>query len=87
MHLPWFILLFVLAAVMSSYVPWLRPVYPELARLGRLGLAVTLFLNGTWISRETIRAVGARPLIQGVLLWIVVASVSLWAIVEGWIHL
>ncbi|HEX3469952.1 MAG TPA: putative sulfate exporter family transporter [Silvibacterium sp.] len=84
---PWFILFFVLAAVMNSYVPWLRPVYPELARLGRVGLAVTLFLIGTGISRETIRDVGARPLIQGVLLWIVVGTVSLWAIVEGWIHL
>jgi len=84
---PWFILLFVLAAVMNSYVPWLHPVYPTLARLGRLGLAVTLFLIGTGINREMIRKVGTRPLIQGVLLWVVVGSVSLWAIVEGWIHL
>jgi uncharacterized integral membrane protein (TIGR00698 family) len=84
---PWFIGLFVLAAVMNSYVPWLSPVYPGLARLGKLGLAVTLFLIGTGINREMIRKVGARPLIQGVLLWIVVGSVSLWAIVEGWVHL
>ena len=86
-HWPWFIGLFVLAAVMNSYVPWLRPIYPTLAHLGRLGLAVTLFLIGTSINREMIRKVGARPLIQGVLLWVVVGSVSLWAIVEGWIHL
>ena len=84
---PWFIGLFVLAAVMNSYVAWLGPVYPGLARLGRLGLAVTLFLIGTGINREMIRKVGTRPLIQGALLWIVVGSVSLWAIVEGWIHL
>ncbi len=84
---PWFIGLFVLAAVMNSYVPWLGPVYPVLGRLGKLGLAVTLFLIGTGINREMIRKVGARPLIQGVLLWIVVGSISLWAIVEGWIHL
>ena len=84
---PWFIGLFVIAAVMNSYVPWLGPVYPAMARLGRLGLAVTLFLIGTGIKREMIRKVGARPLIQGVLLWVVVGSVSLWAIVEGWIHL
>jgi uncharacterized integral membrane protein (TIGR00698 family) len=86
-QLPWFILLFVLAAVMNSYVPWLGPVYPTLARLGRLGLAVTLFLIGTGINREMIRNVGARPLIQGALLWVVVGSISLWAIMEGWIHL
>jgi len=84
---PWFILLFVLAAVMNSYVPWLSPVYPAMARLGRLGLAVTLFLIGTGISRETLRTVGVGPLLQAVLLWIAVWSVSLWAIMEGWIHL
>ncbi len=84
---PWFIGLFVVAAVMNSYVSWLGPVYPVLARLGRLGLAVTLFLIGTGINRQMIRNVGARPLIQGVLLWVVVGSLSLWAIVEGWIHL
>jgi uncharacterized membrane protein YadS len=84
---PWFIVLFVAAAVMNSYVPWLGPVYPNLARLGRLGLAVTLFLIGTGINREMIRKVGTRPLIQGMLLWVVVGGISLWAIVEGWIHL
>jgi uncharacterized integral membrane protein (TIGR00698 family) len=86
-HWPWFILFFCLAAVMNSYVPWFKPAYPELARLGRLGLAVTLFLIGTGISRQTIKEVGARPMIQGVLLWLVVGSVSLLAIMKGWIHL
>ena len=86
-HLPWFILFFVLAAVMNSYVPALRAVYPELARLGRLGLAVTLFLIGTGISRQMIRRVGVRPMVQGILLWIVVGSVSLLSILKRWIHL
>jgi len=86
-HLPWFILFFILAAVMKSYVPELQFAYPRLHRLGELGLAVTLFLIGTGISRQTIRQVGARPMIQGVLLWIVIGSVSLMAIMKGWIHL
>jgi uncharacterized integral membrane protein (TIGR00698 family) len=85
--LPWFILFFVLAAVMNSYVPQLRFAYPELARLGRLGLAVTLFLIGTGITRETIRKVGVRPMLQGVFLWVVVGSASLFFILKGWIHL
>jgi uncharacterized integral membrane protein (TIGR00698 family) len=86
-HLPWFILFFLMAAVMNSYVPALHAAYPALARLGRLGLAVTLFLIGTGISRQTLKQVGPRPLVQGVVLWIVVASLSLWAIGRGWIHL
>ncbi|WP_252263719.1 YeiH family protein [Paracidobacterium acidisoli] len=86
-HLPWFILWFCLAAVANSYIPWFHAEYATLAKLGRLGLAVTLFLIGAGISRQTIREVGARPMIQGVLLWVVVGTVSLLAIAKGWIHL
>ena len=44
-------------------------------------------LIGTTISRQTLKTVGARPLIQGVLLWVVVGSLSLMLILKGWIHL
>jgi uncharacterized integral membrane protein (TIGR00698 family) len=86
-HLPWFILFFCLAAVANSVVQWLHPEYVQLARLGRLGLGVTLFLIGTSITRDSLRKVGARPLLQGVLLWIVVGTASLLLILKGWIHL
>lgn len=86
-HLPWFILLFCLAAVANSVVQWFHPEYVQLARLGRLGLGVTLFLIGTTLSRDSLRKVGARPLLQGVLLWIVVGTTSLLLILKGWIHL
>jgi uncharacterized integral membrane protein (TIGR00698 family) len=86
-QLPWFILFFCLAALANTLVQSLHPEYLELARLGRLGLGVTLFLIGSTLSRQTLRNVGARPLIQGVLLWIVVGSVSLMMILKGWIHL
>ena len=86
-QLPWFILFFCLAAVAASYLPLLHPEYTQLARLGRIGLGVTLFLIGTTISRQTLKDVGARPLVQGVLLWVVVGSVSLLMILKGWIHL
>jgi uncharacterized integral membrane protein (TIGR00698 family) len=86
-HLPWFILFFCLAAVFASYLPVLQPEYTQLARLGRLGLGVTLFLIGTSLSRQTLKEVGARPLVQGVLLWVVVGATSLLLIMKGWIHL
>ncbi|HTX40985.1 MAG TPA: putative sulfate exporter family transporter [Acidobacteriaceae bacterium] len=85
-HLPWFILFFCLAALLNSWIHWLHPEYVQLARLGRLGLGVTLFLIGTGITRQTLKDVGARPLIQGVLLWIVVGGTSLLLILKGWIH-
>jgi uncharacterized integral membrane protein (TIGR00698 family) len=86
-QLPWFILFFCLAAVAYTYVPAGQFLYPVLSRLGRVGLTVVLFLIGTGLSKETLRRVGARPFLQGVSLWAVVAVVSLMAIRAGWISL
>jgi uncharacterized integral membrane protein (TIGR00698 family) len=86
-HWPWFILFFCLASVANTYVSAFEPVYPALRRLGILGLTVTLFLIGTGISKQTLREVGVRPLLQGVLLWVVVAAGSLVLIRAGWIRL
>lgn len=84
---PWFILFFCLAAVANTYVRALQPVYPVLRHLGILGLTVTLFLIGTGLSMKTPREVGVRPLVQGVVLWVVVAAGSLELIRAGWIRL
>jgi len=84
---PWFILLFCLAAVARSYVPIFAPVYPHLSRLGIIGLTVTLYLIGTGISRATLKQVGVRPLLQGVLLWAIVGISSLVLIRLGLITL
>ena len=86
LQLPWFILLFVLAAVANTYLPAPK-LYAAASHLGKVGLAVVLFLIGTGISRETLRRAGVRPMLQGVILWIVVASISLCAIRAGWISL
>jgi uncharacterized integral membrane protein (TIGR00698 family) len=80
---PWFILFFCLAAVANTYVPLFAPAYPFLSRAGRLGLTATLFLIGTGLSMGTLKQVGVRPLIQGVLLWAAVAITSLLAIRAG----
>ena len=84
---PWFILFFLVAAVLGTYVSPLAPVYPWLAKGGRVGLTVTLFLIGTGMSRESLKRVGVRPLVQGVALWIVVATTSLLLIRSGWVGL
>lgn len=80
---PWFILYFCLAAVANTYVHPLAPLFAAFAKLGRCGLTVTLFLIGTGISKATLRKVGVRPMLQGVVLWIIVATLSLWAIRSG----
>jgi uncharacterized integral membrane protein (TIGR00698 family) len=84
---PWFILFFCLAAVANTYLPQMAPAYAALYHLGRIGLTVTLFLIGASISRSTLRQVGWRPMAQGVILWILVATASLLAILNGLIAL
>ncbi len=84
---PWFILFFCLAAVANTYAYTFQMLYPSLKHLGVIGLTVTLFLIGTGLSKKTLQEVGVRPLLQGILLWIVVAVGSLSLIRAGWIHL
>jgi uncharacterized membrane protein YadS len=84
---PWFIALFCLAAVCNTYFPGEARVYEALSKLARIGLTVTLYLIGTGLSVATLKRVGHRPLIQGVVLWLVVSLGSLWLIYVGWIRL
>ena len=80
--IPWFIFLFLLATVARTYAPnWFQPsIFDALVNLAKAGLTVTLFLIGSSLSRETLRKVGLKPFLQGVVLWIVISLVSLWAV-------
>jgi len=82
---PWFIPFFVLAAVFNTYLPALARLSNGLFTLGRLGLTATLFLIGSGISRSTLKEVGWRPLLLGVLLWLGVGFTSLYFIRTGFI--
>ena len=84
---PWFILFFCLAAVLNTYVHFFQSAYPVLKHLGSIGLTVTLYLIGTGLSMKTLRDVGVRPFLQGILLWLFVAAASLTLIRGSWIHL
>jgi uncharacterized integral membrane protein (TIGR00698 family) len=80
---PWFILFFVFAALANTYLPAQHSATKTFFTLGRFGLTATLFLIGTGISRRTLKEVGWRPLLQGVLLWVAVGLTSLYFIRIG----
>jgi uncharacterized integral membrane protein (TIGR00698 family) len=80
--IPWFILWFVVASLIRTYTPAPLAVWNTTTMLAKIGLTVTLFLIGAGLSRKSIAAVGARPLILGVLLWIAISCVSLWAVMK-----
>jgi uncharacterized integral membrane protein (TIGR00698 family) len=84
---PWFILLFCLAALLNTLLPAYTGAFGALNHLGRIGLTVTLFLIGTSLSKQTLAKVGVRPLLQGLILWLIVGSTTLALILTNWIHL
>ena len=85
--IPYFIFYFILAILAATYLPVYFPalnnkiegstLFEYFYMFGRKGLVVTLFLIGSGLSLTTIRQVGWRPILQGVLLWIIIGSVSL----------
>jgi uncharacterized integral membrane protein (TIGR00698 family) len=82
--IPWFIFLFLLATVFRTYTSDFVPqtLFDLFVYVAKTGLTVTLFLIGSSLSRATIKKVGVKPLLQGVLLWIIISLVSLWAVMN-----
>lgn len=83
---PWFILGFLGAAAVVSFLPILRPAGMVVAAAAQRLLVLTLFLLGLGLSRGALARVGARPFVMGVLLWILVGSATLGSILLGWIR-
>ncbi len=81
--IPWFIAGFLLASIIRAVLPQYTGLWEILASIAKQALIVTLFLIGTGMTRSVIRAVGARPLVLGVLLWVIVASSTLALIGAG----
>lgn len=74
---PWFIFFFIGAMVFSTFVALPPVVLKVISVLSHSMLSVTLFLIGSSLSVAAIRKVGARPIVLGVMLWIIISVVSL----------
>lgn len=77
---PWFIGFFLLASLLSSYVPIVSGWAPHLSEVARRGMILVLFLIGTSLSVRALRAVGWRTVASGLTLWLFVSVGSLAAI-------
>lgn len=76
--IPWFILWFVVAMVVNTYLLDTVPqVGATINIIARKCLTITMFFIGASLSVGVLRQVGVRPLLQGVLLWVLVSVVSL----------
>ncbi len=81
--IPWFIFGFIGASALVTFVPSLSTAGHWISWGGVRLLVFVLFLIGSNLARETLKAVGFRPLAQGVLLWFLVGTTSLLAIHSG----
>ena len=86
---PPFIVWFVVAIVFNTYVLSNASLLGDTAatmggqisgavnKLAKHLITLSLFFIGASLTRETLRSVGLRPLIQGVLLWLSISLITL----------
>lgn len=79
--IPWFIFFFVLAMIVNTYVLNLSEtgalIGAGINSIARKTLTITLFFIGSSLSRDVLKAVGIKPLVQGILLWVVISVSTL----------
>jgi uncharacterized integral membrane protein (TIGR00698 family) len=76
-ELPWFVALFLLASLARSYVPGVAQWSPQIGIVARGGLTLVLCLIGASLSARTLRAVGWKSAVQGIVLWAFISVASL----------
>jgi uncharacterized membrane protein YadS len=78
--IPYFIGLFILAMILNTYVPFIKPMSGVIVAIAKVGLTVTLFLIGAGLSAKVLKAVGIKPLLQGIILWLTISVAALLAV-------
>lgn len=83
-NIPWFILWFIVAILLNTYlINGMPEVGKAISGLARKGLVITMFFIGASLSTDVLKAVGVKPLLQGILLWVVISISSLAYILWG----
>ena len=82
---PWFILGFLAAAAVVTFFPQAQNAGQIVSGVAKRTLVLTLFLIGSGLSRDTVKHVGLKPIVQGLCLWLLVGSATLCSILLQWI--
>ncbi len=81
--IPLFIVLFLLASVLNTFIPTVASVSATVVLVAKKALLLSLFLIGANISMGSLKTISAKPFWQGLILWFIVTSVSLAIIYFG----
>lgn len=80
--IPYFIGFFVLAILAGTYLPFLQNFNSIISEISRDTLKVALFLIGAGLSLQNLKNIGIKPLLLGIILWIFISSISLYAVFQ-----
>ena len=75
--IPWFIFFFILAMVLNTYITLPKVLTHDIVAVSRQCLTLTLFFIGAGLSRSTLKSVGVKPLVLGLILWFFIGIISL----------
>ncbi len=78
--IPWFIGLFVLAILVAYQFPNWHNTFNHFHWLGKKGMVIALFLIGSNISIKEAKQAGIRSFLLGIILWLLIGSVSLFVL-------
>lgn len=76
-RVPYFIGLFVAAICLNTYVPAIQYISNTIVSISKGALTVTLFLIGCGLSGKTVMSVGWKPVLQGLILWVIISISTL----------
>ena len=79
----WFLLAFLLAALVRSLTPQFGALWDAGALAGKHMMTGTLFLIGGGLGRAELKKIGAKPLVMAALLWCIISCLSLAAVKLG----
>ncbi|WP_039978318.1 YeiH family protein [Vibrio jasicida] len=80
--IPYFIFWYCAAITFNDFFPQFEMVYQGIFAIAKQALVVCLFLIGCSISVSKLKSAGAKPLLFGVTLWVLISTTSL-----GWLLL
>ncbi len=78
--IPYFIFLFMLAASITTFIPAAVAMTPLIVFYAKIGLVLSLLFMGAGITRKLLKTLDIKPMIQAVVVWLMISSGSLVAI-------
>lgn len=82
LRVPWFIPAFLVASAAATWIPGLGECGAFLKNLSASLMIATLFLIGANLNRAKLKELGVRPILHGVILWVILSVV--WGAAIHW---